>query len=145
MVGGSARINIPLMRARPPEAEMENIEAEIIRLSQLIAHAEKRKDADAVSPHLAEDYVGIDPSGEVIDKATVVGRHRSDGFNLNTLRLSDIKVRAQRDCAWEFGTMDLAGNLGDKKFGGRYRYSHFWVRMGTSWLIAASQMTPVLR
>jgi hypothetical protein len=41
--------------------------------------------------------------------------------------------------------MDLAGSLGEKRFSGKYRYSHFWVRAGSSWLIAASQMTPVLR
>jgi hypothetical protein len=124
---------------------MESVEAEIIRLSRLVAAAERRKDAHMVAPYLAADYVGIDPSGELIDKATVVGRYRSGGFNLDTLALSDMAVRAQQNSAWEFGTMDLAGNLGEKKFSGKYRYSHFWVRAGSSWLIAASQMTPVLR
>ncbi len=123
---------------------MEDLEKEIIRLSRLVSEAEKRKDADALSPYLAQDYVGIDPSGALIDKATVIGRYRSGGFNLDTFRLSDIAVKAHQDSAWEFGTMDLAGNLGEKKFSGKYRYSHFWVRADSSWLIAASQMTPVL-
>ena len=77
-------------------------------------------------------------------RTTLIGRYRSGGFNLATLTLSDIAVRAHQDSAWEFGTMELAGNLGEKKFSGKYRYSHFWVRAGSSWLIAASQMTPVL-
>jgi ketosteroid isomerase-like protein len=123
---------------------MEDVAKEIIRLSRQVSEAEKRKDANAVSPYLAENYVGIDPSGDLIDKATVIGRYRSGGFNLATLTLSDIAVRAHQDSAWEFGTMELAGNLGEKKFSGKYRYSHFWVRAGSSWLIAASQMTPVL-
>jgi len=120
------------------------VEEEVIRLSGIVSEAERRKDADAVSPYLTQDYVGIDPSGDLIDKATVLGRYRSGGFNLDTLRLSDIAVRAHQDSAWEFGTMDLAGNLGEKKFSGKYRYSHFWVRMGSDWLIAASQMTPMI-
>ena len=120
------------------------VEEEIIRLSRFISEAEKRKDADTVSPYLAQDYVGIDPTGVLIDKAIVVERYRSGGFNLDTLTLSDIAVRAYQDSAWELGTMDLAGILGEKKFGGKYRYSHFWVRAASSWLIAASQMTPVL-
>jgi ketosteroid isomerase-like protein len=122
---------------------MEDAAKEIVRLSRLVSEAERRKDADAVSPYLTQDYVGIDPSGDLIDKATLVGRYGSGGFNLDTLRLSDIVVRVHQDSAWEFGTMDLAGNLGEKKFSGKYRYSHFWIRTGSSWLIAASQMTPM--
>jgi ketosteroid isomerase-like protein len=123
---------------------MGTVEAEIIRLSRLVSDAEKRKDSDTVSAHLAEDYVGIDPSGELIDKAALVGRYRSGGFNLDSLTLSDIVVRAMQDSAWEFGTMDFAGNLAEKRFSGKYRYSHFWVKAGASWLIGASQLTPVL-
>jgi hypothetical protein len=122
----------------------EDAAKEIVRLSRLVSEAERRKDADAISPYLTQDYVGIEPSGNLIDKATLVGRYRSDGFNLDTLRLSDIVVKVHQASAWEFGTMDLAGNLGEKKFSGKYRYSHFWVRVGSAWLISASQMTPVL-
>lgn len=124
---------------------MGSLEAQIIRLSGLVAEAEKRKDAETISTYLADDYVGIDPSGILIDKATLVGRYQSGGFNLTTLTLRDIAVRACQDAAWEFGTMELAGNLGEKRFSGTYRYSHFWVRAGSSWVIAASQMTPILR
>lgn len=124
---------------------MGTVEAEIMRLSRTVSEAEKRRDADAVSAYVADDYVGIDPSGELIDKAMLVGRYRTGGFNLNTLALSDVVVKAQHASAWEFGTMDLAGNLGEKQFSGKYRYSHLWVKAGSSWLIAASQLTPVLR
>ena len=124
---------------------MRSVEEEIIRLSGLVAEAEKRKDAATVASYLTEGYVGIDPSGVLIDKARLVDRYRSGGFNLNTLTLHDIAVRACHDSAWEFGTMELGGNLGEKRFSGTYRYSHYWIRAGSSWLIAASQMTPVLR
>jgi ketosteroid isomerase-like protein len=122
-----------------------SVQEEIIRLSRLVAEAEILKDAEAVASHLTQDYVGIDPSGELIDKATLVARYRADGFNLDTLMLRDIAVKAQEDSAWESGTMELAGNLGEKRFSGTYRYSHFWVRAGSSWRIAGSQMTPILR
>jgi ketosteroid isomerase-like protein len=125
--------------------DMGSVQEEIIRLSKLVSEAEKRKDAEAVASHLCDDYIGIDPSGDLIDKAALIGRYRADGFNLDTLRLRDIAVKAQKDSAWESGTMELAGNLGEKRFSGTYRYSHFWVRADATWLIAGSQMTPVLR
>jgi hypothetical protein len=96
------------------------------------------------SPHnIADGYLGIDPSGTLIDKPALISRYQSGGFNLDTLVLRDIAVRACQDSAWESGTMELSGNLGEKRFSGTYRYSHFWVRTGLSWLIAGSQMTPV--
>lgn len=122
---------------------MRSVEEEIVRLSRIVSEAERRKDADTVSAYLTGDYVGIDPSGDVIDKATLVGRYRSDRFHLETLALSGIAVKVQEDSAWEFGTMELAGNLGKRKFSGKYRYSHLWIRTGSSWLISASQMTPL--
>jgi hypothetical protein len=123
---------------------MGSVEEQIIRLSRLVAEAEKRKDAETVSSYLVDGYVGIDPSGILIDKPTLIGRYRSGGFNLDTLAVIDIAVRACQESAWESGMMQLAGNLGEKRFSGTYRYSHFWVRTGSSWLIAGSQMTPVL-
>ena len=123
---------------------MGSVPEQIIRLSRLVSEAEKRKDAEVVASSLAEDYVGIDPSGELIDKARLVDRYRLGAFNLSTLTLCDIEVRASKDSAWEFGTMELAGNLGERRFAGTYRYSHFWVRARATWLIAASQMTPIL-
>jgi ketosteroid isomerase-like protein len=122
---------------------MESVQEEIIRLSRLVTEAEKCKDAAAVCAYLTQNYVGIDPSGDLIDKAMLVARYRAGGFNLNTLTLRDVAVRDWQDSAWEFGTMELAGNLGEKRFSGTYRYSHFWVRTDSGWLIAASQMTPV--
>jgi hypothetical protein len=125
-------------------ADVGSIEEEIIRLSRIVAEAEKRTDADTVSNYPSSDYVGIDPSGDLIDKTMLVARHGSNRVNLETLTVSDIAVKVHRDTAWEFGTMELAGNLGEKRFSGRYRYSHLWVRVSASWLISGSQMTPVL-
>jgi hypothetical protein len=122
---------------------MGSVEEQIIRLSRLVAEAEKRKDAETVSSYIAAGYLGIDPSGTLIDKPALISRYQSGGFNLDTLVLRDIAVRACQDSAWESGTMELSGNLGEKRFSGTYRYSHFWVRTGLSWLIAGSQMTPV--
>jgi hypothetical protein len=123
---------------------MNPVRREILRLSVMIADAERRKDADAVAPHIAEDYVGIDPSGQLIDKAMLIERYRSGSFHLDKLLLRETAVKANEYSAWESGVMDLAGSLGEKQFSGRYRYSHFWVRSEEAWRIAGSQMTPIL-
>jgi ketosteroid isomerase-like protein len=124
-------------------ADAAIVEIEIRRLSAQVAAAERRKDADAVARYLAADYVGIDPSGKLIDRTELIERYRRSDFHLDTLWLTDISVSAGEDSAWEVGLMQLAGTLGERQFSGRYRYSHFWVRSGQHWLIGGSQMTPM--
>jgi hypothetical protein len=122
-----------------------SVEAEIRRLSDLVADAEMRKDADTVAVYIASDYRGIDPSGEIIDRSILLSRYCTDVFTLTALARTDVLVLEAQTAAWECGTMEMAGHLGERTFGGTYRYTHFWRRGASGWQIAGSQMTPVSR
>ena len=124
---------------------MHTTEAEIIELSQSIVDIELRKDATALEALICDDYVGIDPSGILIDKAISVGRYRRADFELFRLALSDISVSILDRAAMEIGTMHLEGRIGDFEFGGRYRYSHVWKKTESGWKVRMSQLTPILR
>ena len=124
---------------------MESHEAEIIALSNRIVDIELRKDADALAALICDDYVGIDPSGMLIDKDISVGRYRRSDFDLSQLSISDISVSILDGAAIEIGIMSLKGHIGTFEFGGRYRYSHFWQKAEAGWKVRASQLTPILR
>ena len=124
---------------------MESHEAEIIALSNRIVDIELRKDADALAALICDDYLGIDPSGMLIDKDVSVGRYRRSDFDLSQLSISDISVSILDGAAIEIGIMSLKGHIGTFEFGGRYRYSHFWQKAETGWKVRASQLTPILR
>ena len=124
---------------------MESHEAEIIAPSNRIVDIELRKDADALAALICDDYVGIDPSGMLIDKDVSVGRYRRSDFDLSQLSISDISVSILDGAAIEIGIMSLKGHIGTFEFGGRYRYSHFWQKAETGWKVRASQLTPILR
>ena len=124
---------------------MESHEAEIIALSNRIVDIELRKDADALAALICDDYVGIDPSGMLIDKDVSVGRYRRSDFDLSQLSIADISVSILDGAAIEIGIMSLKGHIGTFEFGGRYRYSHFWQKAETGWKVRASQLTPILR
>jgi ketosteroid isomerase-like protein len=124
---------------------MNNKEQEIVTLSRKIVELELRKDADALAPYIADDYVGVDPSGALIDKEISVGRYRRDDFSLDEHGISDLAVSVFGDAALEIGMMTLRGRLGKFEFGGRYRYSHFWIKTQEGWKVRASQLTPILR
>lgn len=122
-------------------SEAQKIEA----ISRKIVEIELRRDADALAPYITEDYVGIDPSGALINKDISVGRYRRDDFRLFEHGISDIAVSVFDDTALEIGVMTLKGRLGGFEFGGRYRYSHFWIKTTAGWKVRASQLTPILR
>jgi ketosteroid isomerase-like protein len=120
-------------------------EQEIIELSRKIVDIELRKDAAALAEYITEDYVGIDPSGILITRDVSVGRYRRADFALTEHGISDVSVTVTMDSALELGVMKLKGRLGAFQFGGRYRYTHFWLKTAGGWKIRASQLTPILR
>lgn len=114
---------------------------EVIAMSKHIVELELRRDADALAALIRDDYVGVDPSGAVITKAISVGRYRNPEFQLFEHGVSDISVRVFGNAAVEIGIMVLRGKLGTFNFGGRYRYTHVWVRGAAGWQVASSQLT----
>ncbi|MBU0589133.1 MAG: nuclear transport factor 2 family protein [Gammaproteobacteria bacterium] len=120
-------------------------ELEIITLSKRIVEIELRKDADALSNLICDDYVGVDPSGVLIDKEISVGRYRRSDFELFQHSISDISVSILGEAAFEIGIMSLKGRIGSFDFGGRYRYTHTWLKTGSGWKVRTSQLTPILR
>ena len=52
---------------------MNELETHLLELSHRIVEIELRRDADALEALICDDYVGVDPSGALIDKA-VPGR-----------------------------------------------------------------------
>ena len=50
------------------------IEEEIISISKKIAELKLARDAHQLATLIADDYIGVDPSGVLIDKAISVGR-----------------------------------------------------------------------
>ncbi|MCI0338128.1 MAG: nuclear transport factor 2 family protein [Acidobacteria bacterium] len=124
---------------------MNNEANKIISLSHKIVDIEFRKDADALELLITDDYVGIDPSGAIINKEISVGRYRNESFILSEHSISDITVSVFGNTALEMGIMKLKGRLGDFEFGGPYRYTHLWLKTDEGWKVRGSQLTPILR
>jgi putative acetyltransferase len=117
----------------------------IVSLSRRIVDIELRRDADALAQLVCDDYVGVDPSGALVDKDVSVGRYRNPAFQLFEHGIADVSVTVFGDAAVEIGVMTLKGRLGTFQFGGKYRYSHVWQRSSGEWKVKASQLTPILR
>jgi ketosteroid isomerase-like protein len=117
----------------------------IVELSYAIVEMERRKDASTLERYIADDYVGVDPSGALINKEISISRFRNPEFVLNEHEIYDVSVAMLGDVALEIGVMAMKGRLGTFEFGGRYRYTHTWFRTAEGWKVRASQLTPIIR
>jgi ketosteroid isomerase-like protein len=117
----------------------------ILGLSESIVAIELRRDADALAALITDDYIGVDPSGALINKQISVGRYRRDDFALHEHGISEVIVKVHGETALEVGIMRLQGSLAAVQFGGRYRYTHFWQKTQQGWKVCASQLTPILK
>jgi ketosteroid isomerase-like protein len=131
--------------ASDQRAAMNHDVQTIIELSHAIVEIERRKDAGALERHIADDYAGVEPSGALINKEISVGRFRDPGFILDEHGIYDVSVTMLGDVALDIGVMAMKGRLGTFEFGGRYRYTHTWLRMAEGWKVRASQLTPIIR
>lgn len=122
---------------------MNEVEVQILSLSRKIVEFELRRDGEALAALICDDYVGVDPSGKLIDKSVSVGRYANPDFELTKHGLDDIQVTSFGETAIEIGVMNLAGRLGSFRFGGRYRYTHVWLKTPEGWKVRASQLTPM--
>jgi len=71
-------LSLVLMKRRKPP--MNELETHLLALSHRIVEIELRRDADALEALICDDYVGVDPSGALIDKVVSVGRYRDPAF-----------------------------------------------------------------
>ncbi|MEO6659952.1 MAG: nuclear transport factor 2 family protein [Burkholderiaceae bacterium] len=123
--------------------QMNDVESHLLELSQKIVEIELRRDADALADLICEDYLGVDPSGALIDKSTSVGRYRNPDFTLTQHGVEQVQIVNLGESALEVGIMPLAGHLGTFEFGGSYRYTHLWLKTREGWKVRAPQLTPM--
>jgi ketosteroid isomerase-like protein len=122
---------------------MNEVEAQILELSRRIVDIELRRDTNALAALICDDYVGVDPSGGLIDKSVSVGRYANPDFELTQHGVDAVQVSSFGATALEIGVMTLAGRLGSFQFGGKYRYTHVWLKESDGWKVRASQLTPM--
>jgi len=124
-------------------AQGGNVEQEIKKLEHDWAQAVVKSGAAAVDQYEADDIVSTDPSGRVTDKAQDKKDLSSGDLKVQSLELSDLKVRVYGNTAVATGLATLKGTYKGQDMSGNYRYTDTWVRRNGKWQAVASQATKV--
>jgi ketosteroid isomerase-like protein len=118
-------------------------ERDIARLSRQAIDARLKADTAALDALLADDYVGISPSGEVGSKAEALKRLKDGTLHFDTIEPSEVRVRVYGDAA-------VLTDRGHVKVTNRgradtlsVRVTEVYAKQGGTWRCVSAQVTRI--
>jgi ketosteroid isomerase-like protein len=118
-------------------------ERDIARLSRQVIDARLKADTKALDALLADDYVGISPSGEVGTKAESLKRLKDGTFHFDSIEPSEVKVRVYGDAA----VLTARGHVKVTNRGRAdtlsVRVTEVYVKHGGTWRCVSAQVTRI--
>jgi hypothetical protein len=121
--------------------DSENVE-------QMLVQAEREKVVDMQSGRwierwIADDCVSTNADGsiQVNPKPVILANIRSGAWRVNTIAIDNVNVRIFGDAAVVTATQTEKSQFQGKDSGGRYQYTHFWVKRDSGWQVVATHTT----
>ena len=121
--------------------EKNSVEQTLIQMEQDWSQADTLKDAAALNRILAEDWIGIDFEGTVLNKPQALKGISSGSGSLESTVLRDMKVRVYGNTAVVTGTDTEKGEYHGKDSSGKYLWTDVFVLRNGRWQAVSSQST----
>jgi ketosteroid isomerase-like protein len=121
--------------------EKNAAEEALIQMEQEWSQADIKRDPAALNRILAEDWVGIDFEGTVLNKTGALKGISSGSGSLESTVLRDMKVRVYGNTAVVTGTDTEKGEYHGKDSSGKYLWTDVFVRRDGRWQAVSSQST----
>jgi hypothetical protein len=124
-----------------PPADSNSVEQTLLQLERDWSQADIHKDAAALDRILAEDWIGIDFEGTVLNKSQALEGLASDSGSLETTVLRDMKVRVYGNTAIITGTDVEKSEYHGQDSSGKYLWTDVFVLRNGLWQAVSSQST----
>lgn len=111
-----------------PRAQKHQGRHEIDQLEESWRNAILKADTAAMSTLLADDFMGISPSGTLQNKDQLLASMSSGRMHFASLELSDRRVRFYGATALVTSLATVIGTSPDGEISGSYRYTRVYVR-----------------
>jgi ketosteroid isomerase-like protein len=120
-----------------PHRESHAIHKEIEALEYQWRDAELSNNVSQMDRLLADDYIGISANGTVETKPQELAQRKAGTVRIQSLDLSDLKVRVYGDTAVVTSLATLTGVNGQSDISGNYRYTRVYNRRLGQWKIVS--------
>jgi ketosteroid isomerase-like protein len=118
-----------------------NVEQELLKWEKDFAGAVISNDADAIGKFLADDWVIVDPNGEIIDRARFLGVIKSGMLTHDLMESEDVKVRSYGDSAVVTALTKTKAKFAGQEFTTQERATDVFVKRDRRWQCVFSQLT----
>ena len=100
-------------------------------------------DTTVLDKLLSDDYLGIEPNGEVVTKAQQLEHMRSRQFVISKLQTSDVKIKLLGQIAIVTSLAHVAGVIDGDTLQGAFRYTRIYKRVASgNWKVTNFEVTP---
>jgi len=92
--------------------------------------------------HLDDHYSGLNAEGRIANKTDAIHLYQSPELKYEQMAVSDVAARIfNGDCVIATGKATIKASYGGKDVSGQYYFIHVWIKEGTDFKLASSQMT----
>jgi ketosteroid isomerase-like protein len=126
-----------------PHHESHAVHKQIEALEMQWRDAEIANNVSQMDRLLADDYVGISANGTVETKPQELAQRRAGTVRIQSLDLSDLKVRVFGDTAVVTSRAELTGVNGQSDISGNYRYTRVYNKRLGQWKIVSFEASRI--
>jgi ketosteroid isomerase-like protein len=128
--------NVTTLSAQDASIEVKTVMGKWLEAKQV-------GDATLVGYYLSDDFVGVGPRGQVMDKRQFVAALANKEMQVAKIETGDQTVAFYGPLAVATGVHKITGKLGGEDISGNYRYVEVVKKSGDRWMVVASTLTQV--
>jgi len=118
-------------------------EEELLKVEKEFAEAIVKNDLEAIGRLVIDDWIVIDPDGEIVDRARFFAVIRSAALTHDMMESEDPRVRIYGDSAVVTGITRTTGKFMGQEFSTRERATDVFVRRNGRWQCALTHLTRI--
>jgi ketosteroid isomerase-like protein len=116
-------------------------EQELLTLEKAFAEAIVRNDLEGIGRFVTDDWIIIDPNGEIVDRARFFEVIKSGALAHDMMESEDFRVRVYGDSAVVIGVTRTKGKFMGQEFSTQERATDVFVKRDGRWQCVLTHLT----
>jgi ketosteroid isomerase-like protein len=117
------------------------MEEELLKLEEAFAEAIVRNDVEGIERLVTDDWIIIDPNGEIVDRTRFFDVIKSGALTHDTMESEDFRVRVYGDSAVVTAITSAKGKFMGQEFSTQERATDVFVKRDGRWQCVLTHLT----
>ena len=121
------------------------MEEELLKLEKAFGEAIVKNDVEGVERIVTDDWIIIDPNGEIVDRARFFEVIKSGALTHDIMESEDLRVRVYGDSAVVTAITSTKGKFMGQEFSTRERATDVFIKRDRRWQCVLTHLTKVAK